>query len=405
MSLKREISWLSFSLIVGILVGSLEVLFGKILLLVTDWRQLNFIFFLPVIGIFIYYSYDKFGGKSKEGMGLIFKVGQGENEKIPVVLIPLIMVSTWLTHLFGGSAGREGVAVQIGATLSNWLAKLKILKLNNEADFNRKSVIIGMAAGFSGLFQTPLAAVFFALEVMIIGKLEVSFLIYTGVASYTAFFISQGLGLEKASFIIETNMTLTPMIVLKLVIAGLLFSVVGTLFTLSLKKAKHYFSVWFPNGYKRIFFGGIILATLIIISHSGRYAGLGTNIITASFTGDTVYSYDFLAKLLLTVLTLAIGFQGGEVTPLFGIGSSFGVLIAPLIGLPIELVAALGYVAVFGSATNTFLAPVLIGAEVFGFEWLPYFFITMLVAYHFNFNQSIYSQQRELESFVHNKKS
>ena len=262
-----------------------------------------------------------------------------------------------------------------------------------------------MAAGFSGLFQTPLAAVFFALEVMIIGKLEVSFLIYTGVASYTAFFISQGLGLEKASFIIETNMTLTPMIVLKLVIAGLLFSVVGTLFTLSLKKAKHYFSVWFPNGYKRIFFGGIILATLIIISHSGRYAGLGTNIITASFTGDTVYSYDFLAKLLLTVLTLAIGFQGGEVTPLFGIGSSFGVLIAPLIGLPIELVAALGYVAVFGSATNTFLAPVLIGAEVFGFEWLPYFFITMLVAYHFNFNQSIYSQQRELESFVHNKKS
>ena len=152
-----------------------------------------------------------------------------------------------------------------------------------------------------------------------------------------------------------------------------------------------------PNQYTRIFLGGILVAILIVVLHHGRYAGLGSNLISASFEGNPIYTYDFLLKLLLTIMTLAIGFQGGEVTPLFAIGASLGVILAPILGLPIEVAAAIGYIAVFGSATNTFLAPVIIGGEVFGYHLLPIFFIAMSVAYSCNFNQSIYGKQKILK--------
>lgn len=399
MKVKKEIGMLIFSVIVGSLVGILEVVFGEILLLVTDWRIEYFgilIVLLPIIGLMIQFFYTRLGGKSKEGMSLIFKVGQGEEEDIPLILIPLVVVSTWLTHLFGGSAGREGVAVQIGAALSNWLSKRKIMTFFNQENFSKTAVVIGMAAGFSGLFQTPLAATFFALEVLIIGKLEMAVILYAGVASYASYFVSSGLDLEKTSFLLEPTISLTPIVVVQLLTLGVIFSLTGTLFSVGLKQAKGLFQNWLPNGYKRIFVGGVIVAILVFVFHSGRYAGLGTNLITASFSDGTVYSYDFLLKMLLTIITLAVGFQGGEVTPLFAIGSSLGVVLAPMFGLPIEVVASLGYVAVFGSATNTFLAPILIGGEIFGFDMLPYFFITMLTAYHFNFGKSIYGNQKEL---------
>jgi H+/Cl- antiporter ClcA len=390
MIVRKEASMLFFSLIIGCVVGALEVGFGKILLLVTSIRINNFgywILLLPIIGLLIEWLYKTFSQKSQEGMGLIFKVGQGEERDIPLMLIPLVTVTTWLTHLFGGSAGREGVAVQIGAALSSWVSKLKIFSNLDKEEFSKTAIVIGMAAGFSGLFQTPLAATFFALEVLIVGKLEMKSIFYTGIAAYTSYFVSRGLDLEKSSFMINHHVEMTPMLV------GLLFSV-------SLKQAKAYFTRWMPNNYQKILVGGLIVAILALVLHTGRYSGLGTNLIEASFQGEIIYSYDFLLKIMLTVLTLAVGFQGGEVTPLFAIGSSFGVVIASFMGLPIEFVAALGYVAVFGSATNTFLAPILIGAEVFGYEWLPYFFITMLTAYHCNFNVSIYGKQKNLNEYL-----
>ena len=400
MMLKKEFSLLIFSLIVGILVGGLEVIFGKVLLIVTEWRLSYFtylIFLLPLIGLLIPFLYNRFGGKSKEGMSLIFKVGQGEEDDIPLVLIPLVVVTTWLTHLFGGSAGREGVAVQIGGAFSHWFSKRSIFSFLNQEEFGKTAVVIGMAAGFSGLFQTPLAATFFALEVLVVGRLEMRTIIYTGIAAYSAYFVSSGLDLEKTSFVVESTLNLTPILVVELLILGLIFGLTGTVFATSLKQAKLFFQKKLPNVYQRIFIGGVLVAVLIFFLHEGRYAGLGTNLITASFTDGTIYSYDFVLKLLLTVLTLAIGFQGGEVTPLFAIGSALGVILAPVFGLPIGIVAALGYVAVFGSATNTFLAPILIGGEVFGFDLLPLFFITMLAAYHINFNHSIYGNQKGID--------
>ena len=182
--------------------------------------------------------------------------------------------------------------------------------------------------------------------------------------------------------------------IVKLLILGILFGLVGGFFAWALKQIKAMVSSKLPNPIIRIAVVGVILVPLFILFHDGRYCGLGTNLINASFAGDTIYAYDWLLKLGFTVLTLSAGFQGGEVTPLFSIGASMGVILAGIMGLPIQFTAALGYVALFGGATNTLLAPVLIGAEVFGYSYLPSFFIVCSISYAFNLNKSIYSKQK-----------
>ncbi len=400
MEKKKWIGLIFFSLTIGSVIGVLEVIFGKVLLLVTEWRLSYFsilIFFLPIAGLCIEWLYTRFGGKSREGMGLVFAVGHGEENDIPLRLIPIVIFSTWLTHLFGGSAGREGVAVQIGGALSHKVANGKLKSFLPSENLSQITLLTGMAAGFSGLFQTPIGAVLFALEVLVVGKLEMKALLPATIASFTASFVSSFLGLEKFSFLINTQLELDPKFIFKLIIIGFTFGVVGFAFSFGLEKTKFWVKNIIPNNYYRIFLGGIFVAILIFFLHHGRYAGLGSQLISDSFNNEVIYSYDFLLKLVLTILTLSVGFQGGEVTPLFAIGSSLGVMLAPMFGLPIELVAAIGYITVFGSATNTFLAPILIGGEVFGYQLLPVFFITMSVAYSCNLNQSIYGKQKILK--------
>ena len=394
---KKVVGLIVFSLWMGILVGGIEVVFGKVLIQVTEWRLSYFsylIFLLPLAGLLIEFIYTRFGGISRQGMGLIFDVGHGEQKDIPLRLIPIVMFSTWLTHLFGGSAGREGVAVQIGGALSHFFSKGKLAKYLPTENMPKIALITGMAAGFSGLFQTPIAAILFALEVLVVGRLEMKAMLSASIASFTAFFVSSYLGLEKFSFHVQEKMSLDPFLIAKLVALGIVFGLVGRLFSLTLAKSKKLMQKVWRNSYYRIFFGGIIVALLIFLLHGGRYAGLGTNLIVEGLTGESIYPYDFILKLILTIFTLSIGFQGGEVTPLFAIGCSLGVILAPVVGLPIEVVGALGYIAVFGSGTNTFLAPILIGGEVFGYQLLPLFFITMSVAYCCNNNQSIYGKQK-----------
>lgn len=399
MDKKKWIGLIAFSFVVGGLVGILEVIFGKVLLVFTDWRGAYlgyFILFLPIAGLFIEWLYTRFGGKSRQGMSLIFDAGHGETDDVPLRLIPIVIVSTWLTHLFGGSAGREGVAVQIGGALSHWMSQRKWQVFLPKKNMPQIALITGMAAGFSGLFQTPMAAILFALEVLVVGKFEIRALFSASIASFTAYFVSSSLGLEKFSFLIESQLAFTPKLVMKLVLLGLIFGLVGRFFAVSLAKGKSFAKDLIPNNYKRIFIGGAMIAVLIFVIHHGRYAGLGSNLISASLTGETIYFYDFFLKIAFTVLTLSVGFQGGEVTPLFAIGSALGAVLAPMIGLPVEMVAAIGYMAVFGSATNTFLAPILIGGEVFGYDLLPVFFVAMCIAYSCNGNQSIYGKQQML---------
>lgn len=381
---------------IGIIVGAIDTCFGKTLILITEFRDnnpLRLIPFLSIAGAAIIYTYNKIGKNSIKGMTLIFETADGEVEKIPKRLIPLTIISTWITHLFGGSAGREGVAVQIGATVSHTVGR-KINIKNSRRIF----LVTGMAAGFAGLFQTPIAAVFFALEVLIAGSLEYEALFTALVAAFSASTTSYILGLEKFTFALSTEISIDFQFIIKLAVLGVAFGIIGGLFAHLLGKTKKVLADIISNPILKIFLTGIILSIFLIILHKGRYSGLGTNLIADSFNGNDIYNYDWILKFLFTIITLSAGFQGGEVTPLFSIGASLGVFLGTVLGVPIELAAALGYAAVFGGATNTFLAPIFIGSEVFGFEYAPLFFVTCSLAYVFNGSRSIYSAQKILEN-------
>ena len=379
-------------IIIGLIVGIIDTIFGRGLLLIGDIRKEYLYYFVPFLalaGLLIVFIYQKFAGKTGKGMGLIFEVGHGTEKEIPLRLIPIVTVATWITHLFGGSAGREGVAVQLGATLSH-----RFNKYFNFPDKSKVFLVTGMAAGFGGLFQTPIAALFFGLEVLALGNLQLYALLPAVVAAFTASWTSSFLGLEKFTHIVNTNLSITPMIFVKFAILGIIFGIAGNLFVYLQSFLKKFASEKIKNPYYRIFIIGIFLSIILLLLHEGRYTGLGTNLIENSFSGKQIFGYDWILKLLLTTLTLAAGFQGGEVTPLFSIGASLGVVIAIFFGLPIEFVAAAGYISVFGSATNTLLAPIFIGGEVFGFNNLPFFVIIVIFAYLVNRKMSTYGLQK-----------
>ncbi|MBE6049948.1 MAG: voltage-gated chloride channel protein [Clostridium sp.] len=379
------------AIFLGVIVGIIDTVFGRVLIAITEFREGREFYLLPFLslaGLLIVFLYTRYGKNSIKGMSLVFNKAHGEKEEIPKRLVPLVMITTWVTHLFGGSAGREGVAVQIGGTIGNVIGR--------KIGIDRKLFIItGMAAGFSGLFQTPIAAIFFALEVLVVGQLEYKALLSSIIAAFIASVTSHTLGLEKFSVILNTKVDLNAEFIVKLVIIGIIFGLVGSLFALFLGKAKLFFADKIKSPMKRIFIMGIALSVILLLLHKGRYSGLGTNLISMSFSGNEIYLYDWAFKLILTVFTLAAGFQGGEVTPLFSIGAALGVVLATNLNMPIELIAALGYASVFGSATNTLLAPIFIGAEVFGFEYMPYFVICCALAYIFNGNKSIYGAQKK----------
>ena len=375
----------------GLAIGAIDALFGRVLLALTAFRMEHAVYLLPFlgfVGVVIVWCYQKVGGTSGKGMTLLFEAGHGDTQDIPLRLIPLVMVSTWLTHLFGGSAGREGVAVQIGGTLAHSVGKR--LPIPNAG---RQLLIAGMAAGFAGLFRTPIAATFFALEVLTAGALEYAALFPALVASFTASACSGLLGLEKFTVALTDQIPFSAPLVGKLLLFGLLFGLVGGLFAWTLHKLKALFAQYLPNPLLRILVIGIAVSIFSLLCWGGRYSGLGTNLIAMSFDSG-IFSWDFALKFAFTVVTLAAGFQGGEVTPLFSIGASLGVLLGTLFGLPTAFVAALGYAAVFGSASNTLLAPMLIGGEVFGFAYLPYFFIVCAMAYLCNGGGCIYPLQK-----------
>ncbi|WP_105117406.1 chloride channel protein [Streptococcus suis] len=387
---KQILQLLLFSVLMGLLAGLVTTFFGKILLEIGQVRSEYFDYLVPFLalaGLVVVFVYQKWGGEVQAGMGLVFKAGQGEDAQISPVLIPLIISTTWLSHLFGASVGREGVAVQLGASLSHWLQK------HGFSDLSKDMVTkIGMAAGFAGLFQTPLAASFFAIEVLIVGQYAWRNLVYCLIAAFTASTTSHLLGLEKFTHTISIpTFQLTDSF--KWIFIALCFGVIGNLFAWLLEQAKRYSSRWLPNPYIKIAIMGVGLCVLLFFFHQGHYAGLGTNLIDVSLAGEQVFAYDWLLKLLLTCLCLAAGFQGGEVTPLFAIGASSGALLAGLLGLPVELVAALGYCAVFGSATNTLLTPILISYEVFGWNIIPYAIPVLALAYLVNRKQTIYGMQ------------
>ena len=393
---KRTLVYTLDALIIGAIVGVIDTLFGRVLIGIGEVRTDYLLYLLPFLalaGILITYLNRNYGGKSQKGMELLFEVGEGKEKNIPKRLIPLTILSTWMTHLFGGSAGREGVAVQLGGTVAHALRREG---LGPKA--SRIYLVTGMAAGFGGLFQTPLAAIFFAMEVLVVGRLEWRALYPATIAAFVASWTSHTLGLEKFTQVISDKLSLSPHVFLQLLVLGVIFGLTGKLFAYLLGQLKTSFAKTFANPYVRIGVVGLGLSILLYLIGTGRYTGLGTNLISQSFAGadskSLITGADWILKLLFTVTTIAAGYKGGEVTPLFSIGASLGVWLAPFFGLPVYLVASLGYAAVFAGATSTTIGPILIGCEVFGFQHWPAFLLVCLVATRLFPALSIYGGQK-----------
>ena len=393
---KRTLVYTLDALMIGAIVGVIDTLFGRVLLGIGEVRTDYLLYLLPFLalaGILITYLNRNYGGKSQKGMELLFEVGEGREKDIPKRLIPLTILSTWMTHLFGGSAGREGVAVQLGGTVAHAIQREGL-----GPDASRIYLVTGMAAGFGGLFQTPLAAIFFAMEVLVVGRLEWRALYPATIAAFVASWTSHTLGLEKFTQVISDKLSLSPHVFLQLLVLGVIFGLIGKLFAYLLGQLKTSFAKTFANPYVRIGVVGLGLSVLLYLIGTGRYTGLGTNLISQSFAGaegkSLITGADWILKLLFTVTTIAAGYKGGEVTPLFSIGASLGVWLAPFFGLPVYLVAALGYAAVFAGATSTTIGPILIGCEVFGFQHWPAFLLVCLVATRLFPALSIYGGQK-----------
>lgn len=387
-----SLKYVLLAILTGVLVGIIDTVFGRGLLTISDFWTGHYLYlipFLPFAGLLITWLYHHFSETSLKGMTLVFETGQKKREDIPLLLIPLVMSGTWITHLFGGSAGREGVAVQIGAALSHVLGRRFHLPKDS-----RVMLITGMAAGFGGLFQTPLTAVFFSMEVIVAGKIQYEALLPALIASYIAAYTSHTLGLEKFYVPLKDTLEISDAgMAARLIVLGIIFGLTGRLFSFLLAKSKKFFGAKIKNPYFRIGVISIPLALILFLLYNGRYSGLGTNLISAAFSGGMIYSYDWILKLLLTILTLAIGYQGGEVTPLFSIGASLGIVLGGILSISPVYCAALGYAAVFAGATNTLLAPVLIGLEVFGANDMVPFLIVCIFAYLVNGDKSIYGAQ------------
>lgn len=351
-------------ILLGLLTGLVCSIFGQGLLWITYLVQQGFPY--PLLGlipiglltVWVYRHYSHFS------MAEVVRQSREKGELNPL-LMPLIFGFTWLAHLVGASVGREGVAVQMGASIGSWLGRRPLW------------VRMGMAAGFGGLFQTPLAATAFVWEVSGQSQGWIYGLLAAVIASLTSHFT----GLEKFSHLVH----LSHVSWLGLVAFGLIVGILGASFAsllTCLKKVKAY-------PFARV----VVLGSLVILGlwfTSGRYMGLGTNLIQFAFNGQAIYAWDWLLKALFTLTCLSIGFQGGEVTPLFACGASLGAVLAPFLGMPVLMGAALGYCGFFGGASKTWLAPILIGFEVFGFQIGLLALVTCSVGALVNWNVSIY---------------
>lgn len=401
-------------IVLGAVIGALTACFGDISDRLSAIRDANPLYFIPALalgGAAIVFVYKKWGRWTERSMDQVFAVGLNKESDFPLVSIPMAAVSTWLTQLFGGSAGREGAAMQISSALSYNISKK--LPFENAAHV---MLVTGLAAGFAGIFQAPMAATAFALEVLLVGHLELGALLPAAAAAFTACKVSSMLGFHKFSVdlnsvldasgfsasIFTNEGALDGKFLVKLALMGVLFGIVGGGFAKLLGLSQNFFAKKFPNNIKRIAIMGVGISALLLVFFQGRYAGLGTNLLDMCFgvagnaTGSAagIAGYDWILKFALTILTLSAGFIGGVVTPLFAIGATFGIFVAGMFGVPLPLAAALGFTAVFASASNTLWAPILIAGEIFGFNCLPAFFIVCTVAYICNGGQSIYKQKK-----------
>ena len=373
---KNFIKWTLLGILTGILGGVIGAVFHLLLDYATELRTHHnvLIYFLPLAGLVIagfYYIFRKMG---KLDANRVIKASV-DGSDVPVVIVPLIFVGTLLTHLFGGSAGREGAALQLGGGIGNKLAK--ILKLDADKKILTST---GMSSVFSALFGTPVAAAIFPLEIAGAGVLNVSTAFVCIVASVTARFISSLFGISPIAFTVNSTALLSATMLIKTVVFPLLCVVVGFLFCKSIKLTEKYMSRLIKNPFLRAFLGGAIVVVLTLLVGSYDYNGAGMDVITNAISGNAK-AEAFILKIIFTALTLAAGFRGGEIVPVFFVGSTFGCVIAPILGVDPGFGAALGMISLFCSVTKSPIASIFLAVEIFGAKYIIFFALVCGITY------------------------
>jgi len=383
--------WTAVSVVTGTLCGLLGSAFHIGVEYATQWRGAHpwLLYCLPVLGLGIVALYKLLGTEGQGTNSILEEVQSGRG--LPPALVPAIFVSTLLTHLGGGSVGREGAALQMGGTLGFCTARL--LRLDDRD--MRTATITGMAAFFAALFGTPMAATVFALGVVSVGLVYHAALIPALLASLTAYGISRLLGVEPTCFAV-TAPAPAPVTFLRVAVLATLCAMLSIVLCETVHGAEKLAERKIGNPWLRVALGGAAIAALTLACGTTDYNGAGMGVIAAAVEQGRAVPWAFALKLLFTVVTLAAGYKGGEVVPSFFIGATFGCAVGPLLGLPAGFAAAVGLVAVFCGAVNCPLASTFLAVELFGAEGMLYFALACALSFVLSGYSGLYSSQRIL---------
>lgn len=384
------IKWIIISVVISVCIGSASALFLHSLDFVTNYREshLWIIAFLPIAGVLIGLLYHYYGKEANAGNNLLIDTIHKPEKRIPFRMAPLVFLGTVVTHLFGGSAGREGTAIQMAGAIADLFRQ----PFRLTADDTRILLVAATAAGFGSVFGTPLAGAIFGLEFFLIGRLRYNALFPALLSSVIADWVTKAWQTHHTHYTISFVPDISPETLLYTIIAGVAFGLCAVFFS----KGIHYVSGIFKSKINypplRPFVGGLIVIIAVWVVDTTDYIGLGIPVIVDSFNNQLV-PYAFLVKIIFTIVTLAAGFKGGEVTPLFFIGATLGNALALFIPLPMGVLAGMGFVAVFAGATNTPIACSIMAIELFGGGCGVYAAIACVISYLISGHTGIYGKQ------------
>ncbi|TAK32413.1 MAG: chloride channel protein [Myxococcaceae bacterium] len=390
------LQWIILGVLVGVLCGSASALFLHLLERATRFREVHegLVFALPLAGLVMGTVFERFGRSIKAGSNLIIDTIHDGGPELPLRLAPMVLVGTVLTHLFGGSAGREGTAVQMGAGLADALAH----RLAVPRHVRRQLLVAGVAGGFGSVFGTPVAGAIFGLEFVVLGRIEYDALVPALVAALVGDMTTRAWGIGHAHYLAAPHVALTPLLALKWLVFAAAMAAASTAFIELTHWLKRQGERRVPRLGLRMAIGGGVVVALWQLLGTSDYLGLGVPMILRAFEDPHVPVYAFAAKLLFTAVTLGAGFMGGEVTPLFFAGASLGSVLARALDIPLALGAGVGMAAVFAAASNAPLALSVMALELLGASVFPHAVLVSVVAYLMTGHRSIYPAQRLLGS-------